>query len=132
MQFLYTEVGILLRGHLHGNNSVVTLTDIGEGSKSLLCITNKTKCCLHMDQHQLGPQGNWYYPGSDTAVLSYSNRGQSGFYRNRYLSKVRLHRISETTSPTGLFRCTIPDSSDQSLTIFIGVYSMENGEISVE
>ena len=130
LQFLYTEVGILLRGNLHGNNSVVTLTDIGEGSKSLLCITNKINCCQRMGTLEV--QGNWYYPGNETTVPSNGTRGQSGFYRNRDLSRIRLHRRDEIISPTGLFRCTIPDSSDQDQTIFIGIYSTGNGKILVD
>ena len=121
------EVGILLRGHLHGNNSIVNVNDIGEGSKSLLCITNKINCCHRMGT--LDVQGNWYFPGNDSAVPSAGTDGQSGFYRNRDLSKVRLHRREGITSPTGLFRCTIPNSSDEDQTILIGIYSTGNGKI---
>ena len=78
---------------------------------------------------ELGAQGNWYLPGSETAVPSHGDGGQSGFYRNRDLGKVRLNRRSEATSLTGLFRCTIPDSSGQNLTFFIGAYSNGDGEI---
>ena len=130
MQFLYTEVGILLHGRLHGNNSIVNVNDIGEASKSLLCITNKINCCQRMGA--LVVQGNWYFPGNDSAVPSAGTDGQSGFYRDRDLSKVRLHRRDWITFPSGLFRCTIPDSSDQDQTIFIGIYSMGNGEILVD
>ena len=131
--FLYTEVGIFLRGYLYGNNSIVNVTEIGEGSKSLLCITNNTNCCQRMSM-LVGAQGNWFFPGSNSAVPPADSRGQSGFYKNRGLSKVRLHRRDGITmsSPNGLFKCTIPDSNNQTLKIFIGVYTMGNGEISVD
>ena len=47
----------------YSNNSVVTITDIGEGD--MYCITSRSECCLSSDG---GERGDWFLPGQDNAV----------------------------------------------------------------
>lgn len=122
------EVGFLLRGHLYGNNSIVNVTDIGEGSQSLFCVTNNEKCCRKID-NEIKAQGNWYFPNNGSPVDVRINN-ENGFYKNRGPGVVRLHRTNDTSSPTGLFNCTLPDEDDKNQIIYIGIYSLENGKQS--
>ena len=41
----HAAVGFLFQGRLYGNNSIVSLAEIGEGRDALLCVTNKIDCC---------------------------------------------------------------------------------------
>ena len=40
---------------------------------------------------------------------------------------VRLNQRNNATSPTGIFRCEIPDTSQMDRTIHIGVYHTRDG-----
>lgn len=54
-------VGFLFLGHLYSNNSIVTLTDIGENENALLCIINGSDCCRG-SHFMEGVEREWYYP----------------------------------------------------------------------
>ena len=126
MLYNVVEVGFLLHGTLYGNNSIVNLSDIGEDSKSLLCLTNKTDCCSDPGTPtNVGSLGKWYFP-NNTAVRKYMN--SNDLYQNNGLSVVRLNRRSNITSPTGLFSCEIPDDNGIKQTIYVGVYSLGYGK----
>ena len=89
-------------GQTYPNNSVFLMTDIGEDSKALLCVTDHEQCCRSYRV------GEWYYP-NNTAV-STSGSGFD-FYRNRGPQAVRLNRRNNALSPTGRYHCTVPDAS---------------------
>ena len=123
------EVGLLLQGYLYSNNSIVTLSDIGEDSFSLLCYTNNTQCC----RYRYYPSARytireWYFPnGTNVNVKG----AQGDFYRTRGSSVVRLNRRNSTMIPTGVFRCEIPDANETNRSIYVGVYPQEDGKINV-
>ena len=119
---LYVAVGFLFRGHLYDNNSIVTLTDIGEDDNALLCITNRYNCCR--GAHLKLIQRDWYYPNGSNVRIK--NNGDD-FYRNRGPSVVRLNRRNNVTSPSGIYRCEIPgDGSDT--VLHIGIYNADGGK----
>ena len=118
---LSVEVGFLLGGSLYGNNSIVTISDIEDGSESLHCLTNRGDCCRGSDTGGDGV-GEWYFPGNGSTVGT-SNGGGS-IYRNRGPSVVRLNRRNDAMMPTGVFRCEIPDASGTDQNIYVGVYTV--------
>ena len=108
-------VGFLLNGIVYGTNSIVSLTEIGEGRNALLCITNKTDCCGGTEPKTTR---QWYFPNGTQVKI---NGIGDSIYRDRGLSIVRLNRRHNTTSPTGVFRCIIPTSTGL-INIRIGIY----------
>ena len=60
--------------------------------------------------------GQFYYPNG--VQVPVSNAGQ-GFYRNRGNQVIRLNRREGATSPTGKYRCEIPDASGEMQNIYI-------------
>ena len=114
-----TAVGFFLRGVLYPNNSVVSLTDIGEGYNALHCLTNLTTCCRGRDG---GSAGEWFLPGQTSPVVGVNapNAGTESFTRSRGPSAVLLNRRT-STGPTGLYTCQVPDGSGTNRTLYIGV-----------
>ena len=114
-----TAVGFFLRGVLYPNNSVVSLTDKGEGYNALHCLTDLITCCRGKNG---GSAGEWFLPGQISPVVGVNapNAGTESFTRSRGPSAVLLnHRTS--TGPTGLFTCQVPDGSGTNRTLYIGV-----------
>ena len=115
-----TGVYFSLNGMIYGNNSVISISDIGKTdivSEALQCITDKQPCC-----RSGGDTGEWFFPnGTMVPVMS----GAKTFYRNRGNSDGRVnlnHLNSSIMSPTSLFCCKVPDATDemQSLCTYIG------------
>ena len=95
------------------------LSDIGEGSNALFCLTNRTQCCTT----EAGlDRGGWRFPNS-SAVDIYTTDNQE-FYRTRGYSSVYLNRRRNTLEPTGIFICRIPtNQSENNTNLYIGVYT---------
>ena len=119
-----TEIKIVLGGHIHDNNSVVNISDIGESDDALLCYTNASNCCKRPGQ----VAGEWYFP-SEVAIKIFMFGDD--IYRDRAPSVVRLNRRNNATSPSGVFRCEIPDASGTNQSIYIGVYPEGEGVITI-
>ena len=89
------------------------LSDIGEGSNALFCLTDRTQCCT--TEAGLN-KGGWRFPNSD-------NVDTEEFYRTRGHSSVLLNRRSNAMDPTGIFTCRIPTNQSKDNTdLYIGVY----------
>ena len=107
-------------GRLYPNNSVVSLTDIGEGNDALFCLTDKLDCCV--GEVDGVSAGEWYLPGqTDPVVGSDVSDGSEDFTRSRHSSAVLLNRRSSAVGPTGLYRCVVPDRSGVDRELYIGV-----------
>ena len=109
---------------LYPNNSVVTVTDIGNRffGPALYCLTPSTECCSS------SVSGEWYLPDG-TPVSSSSS---TPFSRNQVPSAVSLLR-NIVTPPTGVFRCEIPDASGiRQDDVYVGIYPDGDGEIPVQ
>ena len=112
-----------LSGQRYGNNSLVTLTDIGEGdAAALVCLTDREICCRASDG---GLHGDWYFPDSGLIPDGFGN---ATIYRNRGARRVRLNRRNNAQSPTGVYRCEIPDASGTTQSIYVGLF-LESGGI---
>ena len=102
----------------------MTLEDIGERDNALLCETNFTACCRppHTGVSELA-LGRWIYP-NETIVPSSGK--QWDFHRTRDQMVAHLNRRSG--GEEGIYRCVIPDSTNFTQTIYIGVYTTGDGD----
>ena len=121
--FLYTFLGLgfLLTGMIYSNNSVITLTDIGNGftGPALFCLTPSNQCC------NSNVTGEWYLP--DGTPVSSST---IPFSTSQVLSAVSFYRkLNVAPPPTGVFRCEIPDASGIRQNVYVGLYPRGDGEI---
>ena len=93
------------------------LSDIGEGSNALFCLTNRTQCCTI----EAGlNRGGWRFPNDTSVTLDDTSLN---FYRIRGYSSVRLNRRSDAVAPTGIFTCRIPTNRyEYNTNLYIGVY----------
>ena len=116
-------VSFWFRGKYYQNNSLVTLEDIGEDDP-LFCVTDQPACCRPPYTGETQPAiGNWFFPNG-TRVPSGSR--QWDFFRTRGPSVVRLHRVGGGLS--GIHHCIIPDTTNVTQTIYIGLYTTDTGE----
>ena len=118
-------VSFWLRGTTYQNNSLVTLEDIGEWSDALLCLTDLTACCRPPYTSEVGPfyRGSWFFPNGTRVP---SSGAQWDFHRTRGQSVVLLHR--RRGGEDGVYSCEIPDATNVTQTIYIGVYTASTGE----
>ena len=87
------------------------MLEFGEGDNALLCKTNMESCCRNPNR-----LGQFYYPNGDQVPIKIQGEG---FCRNRGIKMIRLHRRESINSPTGTFRCEIPDASGEMKSIYI-------------
>ena len=108
----HTDIHFELNGVILTNNSAVDLNDIGEGDRALLCKTNLPNCCRTLPNRF----GEFFYPSGLQVPIRASDEG---FYRDRGEQRIRLNRREEVTSPTGRFRCAIPDANRVMRNVYI-------------
>ena len=113
-------VSFWLKGAFYQNNSIINLEDIGEGVGSLLCLTNLTACCG--PSYTRSVVGNWFFPNGTRVP---SSGIQWDFHRTRGNMRVLLWR--RRGGEEGVYSCVIPDARNVPQTIYIGVYSANNG-----
>ena len=100
------EVGFYLRGmFLSATGSRVWLSDIGEGSHALFCLTDRQD-----------NRGTWRVPNNNNI----NKNSPGGFYSGRGSSSILLNRRSNATGPTGMFKCSIPADPSETL-LFIEI-----------
>ena len=130
--YFCAEIRFQLNDAFYGNNSVVDLGDIGVGSNTLgdgdsmglRCLTDSTQCCRGSDNPSTGALGEWYFP--DGTLVPDGLVASRDIFRNRGPSVVRLNRRNNAQSPTGVYRCEIPDASGTNRNIFVGVNTNGN------
>ena len=108
------SVNFMLGGQTYPNNSIFLITDIGQESTALMCVTDREGCC------QTVRAGEWHYP-DNTQVPNLS--AGLDFYRNRGPQAVRLNRRNNALSPTGKYYCRIPDASGTLQTLVANIIS---------
>lgn len=96
------------------NNSVVSILDIGENNDALFCKTDNSLCCSVVPYRR----GEFYYPSGERVLTLGSG---DDIYRNRGNQEIRLNRREGVTSPTGRYRCELPDASGMIQSIFINI-----------
>ena len=118
--FSFSVIGFFLNGVHYGNNSVVSLNEIGEESKALFCLTNNTNCCRSQQYRRVS---EWFFPNSTQVLPQFMN---GSIYRDRGHSNIRLHRRNNAMSPNGIFRCDILGADENNYSIYIGVHAKQN------
>ena len=101
------------------------LSDIGEGSSALFCLTDRTQCCSTTaggERH-----GAWRFPNG-SEVIQGSMSGD--IYYDRSYSSVILNRRNNTVGPTGIYACAIPSEADFLTALYIGVYGSTPGPLT--
>ena len=96
------------------NNSHILITDIGTDENALLCVTNNINCCSYVYYRA----GEWFYPNRSSVP---NNVAGHDFFRGRGSSVVRLSRRNNVESPTGQYRCDVPDRNDVTQILYINV-----------
>ena len=116
---LHAGVYLSLNGTNYPNNSVISITEIGETDPNsnqndgLQCITDRRPCCRFRYR-----VGEWFFPNGTKVPMRGS--GATTFDRNRGRDDgtVNLNRLStDVMSPIGLFCCVVPDANDVSQTV---------------
>ena len=100
--------------------TVITWTEIGNGSASLFCLTNKKDCC------ESGSDSvSWYFP-NDTPIsrITMMSVSTNIVYQGYGHSSVFLQHQGEIPSISGIFRCDITiDGESQMQQLYVGIYS---------
>ena len=112
-----TGVYLSLKETVYTNNSVISITEIGDtdtllsppknSNNGLQCITDRTPCCRFAPN----TAGEWFFPGG---MMVPGQSPTTTFYRNRGRDDgtVNLNRANTNVmSPTGLFCCVVPDAT---------------------
>ena len=102
----------------------MTLEEIGLGDDALLCVTDQTACCRPPYTDPMWSAiGNWYFPNGTRLP---SSGAQWDFHRTRGHMVLLLHR--RRGGENGIYSCVVPDATNVTQTIYIGVYSEDAGE----
>ena len=113
--WIIADVGFFLDGHFPPNNSIVLLSDIGEESDALFCLTNQTECCLEEEGE---PPSAW--------IFNNTNITNTAVYFSRGLSSLVLNIGTDINVPTGIYQCLVPDAMNISTILQIGVYGVRS------
>ena len=105
-----------INGEIYYNNSAVLISEIGEGDNAIYCRTDKVDCCGTRPNRF----GEFYYPNGVEVPVSAQRHG---FYRNRGEQIVRLNRREGVGSPTGTYRCEVPNANGETVKIYITLFS---------
>ena len=93
------------------------LSDIGEGSNALFCLTDRIECCTREAGDE---RGSWRFPNGSSVTRDDANLD---FYAIRGYSSIHLNRRSDAVAPTGIYICRLPDEATGSGdNLYIGVY----------
>ena len=97
------------------NNSVVSISLIGEGASALTCHTELTTCCREQDYNGTA-LGEWI--GPDSSQIPESGRS-SGFYVLREQSSISLNIRKSSNQPGGTYCCVVPRVSGMTRTFCV-------------
>ena len=100
---------------MYSNNSVITISEIGQDSDGLVCFTNATNCCRGSDG-SIGTR-DWFFPDGSAV----GNKGTQPISRSRGPGSLILHR-DNTLEPSGIYRCEIYNSN-----VNFGIYPQNTG-----
>ena len=112
---MYTEIGFFLNGRFLSNSSLVVVSEVGEGSGALYCLTNYngTECLTH--GMWTSPDGSNISEGSSSGII----------YLTRACSSLHLNRRSGAVLHPGIYTCLIPDAMNVVSNVFIGIFDID-------
>ena len=120
----FADVYLSLNGIIIPNNGYVSISSISLNSNdgtALLCHTNRPP----PQEHKKHSGGDWFSP-SGTRVGSKGSTDVPGLVRNRGPMVVRLKRTNSTT-PYGIYWCSIKDDSGTTWKVYVGLYTNGKG-----
>ena len=94
------------------------LSDIGEGSGGLFCLTDRTQCCSTAAGGER--RGAWRFPNGNEISTT------GAIYRSRSYSSVILNKGSSAMEPTGVYMCVIPDKRNVVRNLHLGLFNDYN------
>ena len=115
MIFLCLEVGLLLNNQLLPNNSVITWMEIGHGTGSLFCLTNKIDCCSSTPK-----SGSWHFPNGSAVTLS--SMRNNAIVQEYGQSSILLQHHNGNPDISGIFHCEVLDDNNERQSLYIGIY----------
>ena len=119
LDYIHSDVYFSQNRIIIPNHGYVLISDIGStDDTALLCHTNRPP-----PSGQSNSGGDWFAP-DNTRV---NNNDVPGVSRNRGDMVVRLYRTRSGTPPEGLYHCQIRDDTDTTQTVYVGLYSEEQG-----
>ena len=87
------------------------ISDIGEGSSALYCLTDREQCC----STETGAiRGLWRLPDGNPVTTA-------NMYTVQGFSSIHLSRRSSAVGPTGVYTCEIPDADNILWTLSITI-----------
>ena len=106
------------------NNSYVDISQIGEASDGVQCISELDYCCNNRTSRLIA---DWYFPNG--TQLNFP--GDPGhIYESRGTHRADLRRRGMATLPTGIYCCIIPFNISIPLErkmLYVGVYNDQEG-----
>ena len=107
-------VSLSLTGISYSNNSIILIEGIGEAENGLFCTTDRVECCSGANR-----AGSWYFPDGHEILPGFL--AVSDIYQNRGPQIVRLNRRNGVQSPSGKYRCEIPDANGTTQELFVTI-----------
>ena len=111
-------MGENLPNHAYVDLTLVGNDDDGTPHTTVRCNTDLTTCCIT----SLGNRaGQWYFPSE---VPFSGAGGTEDIYRTRDNQRVILNRRNDAMSPSGIYCCEVPTSSNSmGETVYVGLYA---------
>ena len=92
--------------------------EIGHGTGSLFCLTNKIDCCSSTPE-----SGSWYFPNCSSVTLS--SMGINAIVQEYAQSSIILQQ-NGNPDIHGIFHCKILDDNNGTQNLYIGIYLQQN------
>ena len=103
------------------NNTLLTVDNIGETERALLCST---------DRKESNGYGNWFLPNG-LRINSTVNDSQSLYVSSKYQA-IQLNHVNNSNVdelPTGVYHCEMMDKKNVTHSLFVGIYPQNEGTI---
>ena len=105
---------LMLNNQTIASGGDMVITDIGEGSNALICMTDRTDCCKVLGNRR----GEWRFPNG---TLVDRNSAGGDLYRNRSTQQVLLNRRNNALGPLGSYCCEVGTVADPNAMICINM-----------
>ena len=124
--FIITGPGIVHRGVLISNNSLITRTDIGVDDDAVYCVVDDANCCGTPSAGN--GRGEWYFPLMGM-YLHLKTQPVFKFYASWTTGAVLMnYRGTDGGGASGVFSCKIQDANNILHTFYLGVYPINEGK----
>ena len=120
----HTAVFLNFNGENLPTNGYVAISALGTDEVALVCRTNQPGCCSEGNI-----TGGWFDPNG--SMIEFDSSSAQGFYSSGGPQEIRL--IRGTGIPAeGIYTCQVPDDSNTTQTLFVGLYNESGGQPALE